>query len=111
MTLESAKRNPDLAELARPAAKTLIVADVGGPHSKPPPTPRELSSPRALTEYVPLFKHLGETTVLGNVSNSQPAQNGLFGLRTLTVIYDTIAMVKQNHGVEPSRKSVSRMKI
>jgi DNA polymerase-3 subunit alpha len=61
-------------------------------------------APKALTEYVPLFKGTGDEITtqfdMKMVEEIGLLKMDFLGLRTLTVIQDCLEMIKQNHGKE-----------
>ncbi len=63
-----------------------------------------LISKRLVMEYVPLQQKNDEVIVtqfpMTTAGGAGTTEDGLLGLRTLTVIRDALAFIKQNHGVE-----------
>ncbi len=110
MTLEDAMmKNPDLKELYDKDSRVKKLIDLsktleGLARHASTHAAGVVIAPDALTEFVPLFKGpRGERTTQFDMKMVEAIgllKMDFLGLRTLTVIKDTLDMVKANHGVE-----------
>jgi DNA polymerase-3 subunit alpha len=116
MTIDKAlERNPDLRMLYEedPEARTLIDMSrslEGLPRHTSTHAAGVVISKRPLTEYVPLQKNDDSITTqfpMGTLEELGLLKMDFLGLRTLTVIQDTLAIIKGNYGVDIDLDSVS----